>query len=142
MNLILRGVFSFILSPVCVSFCLQVGLAAGMGLWSGLCALRENGFHPQGRVGVGGKWWWWWWFSCSVMSDSATPQTVAHQAPLSMGFPRQYWSGLPLPSPEDLPDPGIEPASPTLAGRFLTDEPPEKPSRREKGPLKYKRFKF
>ena len=146
MNLILRGVFSFILSPVCVSFFrLQVGLAAGMGLWSGLCASRENRFYPQGRVGVGGRWWWWWWwwFSHSVVCDSAIPRTVAHQAPLSMGFPRQeYWSGLPLPSPEDLPDPGIEPASPILAGRFLTDEPPEKPSRREKGPLKYTRLKF
>ena len=77
------------------------------------------------------------------MCDSATPWTVAHQAPLSMGFPRQeYWSGLPLPSPEDLPDPGTEPASPILAGRFLTDEPPDKPSRREKGPLKYTHLKF
>ena len=44
-----------------------------------------------------------------------TPCTVAHQAPPSMGFSRQeYWSGLPLPSPGDLPDPGIEPRSPTL----------------------------
>ena len=50
----------------------------------------------------------------------ATPWTVAHQAPLSMGFSRQeYWSGLPFPSLGDLPDPGIEPASfmsPALAG--------------------------
>ena len=57
----------------------------------------------------------------------ATPWTVAHQAPLSMGFPRQqYWSGLPFPSSGDLPDPGIEPtspASPALAGRFFTTEP-------------------
>ena len=45
----------------------------------------------------------------------ATPQTVAYQAPPSMGFSRQeYWSGLPFPSPEDLPDPGIEPWSPAL----------------------------
>ena len=45
----------------------------------------------------------------------ATPQTVASQAPPSMGFSRQdYWSGLPFPSPEDLPDPGIEPGSPAL----------------------------
>ena len=45
----------------------------------------------------------------------ATPWTVAYQGPPSMGFSRQeYWSGLPLPSPEDLPDPGIEPRSPTL----------------------------
>ena len=65
------------------------------------------------------------------MSDSfATPQTVAHQAPLSMGFHRQeYWSGLPFPSPGDLPDPGIEPASPALADRFFTAEPSGKPSR-------------
>ena len=45
----------------------------------------------------------------------ATPWTVACQAPLSMGFSRQsYWRGLPFPSPGDLPDPGIEPASPAL----------------------------
>ena len=45
---------------------------------------------------------------------SATPWTIACQAPLSMGFPRQeYWSGLSLPSPEDLPKPGIKPVSPT-----------------------------
>ena len=45
----------------------------------------------------------------------ATPWTVAHQAPPSMGFSRQkYWSGLPLPSPGDLPNPGIHPGSPTL----------------------------
>ena len=54
--------------------------------------------------------------------------TVTHQAPLSMGFSRQvYWSGLPFPSPGDLPDPGIEPESPYLAGRFSTTEPPGKP---------------
>ena len=60
-----------------------------------------------------------------------TPWTVAHQAPLSVGFPRQeYWSGLPFPSPGDLPNPGIEPrspASPVLAGRFFTTAPPGKP---------------
>ena len=51
---------------------------------------------------------------------------VAHQALLSMGFSRQeYWSGLPCPAPVDLPDPGIEPASPALAGGFLTPEPRE-----------------
>ena len=44
-----------------------------------------------------------------------TPLTVAHQIPLSTGFPRQeYWSGLPCPSPGDLPNPGIEPSSPAL----------------------------
>ena len=57
-----------------------------------------------------------------------TPGTVAHQAPPSMGFSRQeYWSGLPFPSPGDLPDPGIEPRSPTLQADALTSEPPGKP---------------
>ena len=55
----------------------------------------------------------------------ATPWTVAHQPPLFMGFPRrEYWSELPFLPPGDLPDPGIEPASPAWAGRFLTTEPP------------------
>ena len=63
--------------------------------------------------------------SCSVVSHSSvTPWTVARQAPLSMGFPRQeYWSGLPFPSSRDFPDPGFKPTSlpfPTLAGGFLT----------------------
>ena len=50
--------------------------------------------------------------------------TVASQAALSMGFPRQdYWSRLPFPSLGDLPDPRIEPASAVLAGRFFTTEP-------------------
>ena len=59
-----------------------------------------------------------WWSSHSVVSDSfATPWTAAHQAPLSMGFSRQeQWSGLPFPSPGDLPDPGIKTSSLALAG--------------------------
>ena len=58
----------------------------------------------------------------------ATPWTVAYQAPPSMGFFRQeYWSGLPFPSPEDLPDPGIKPRSPALQADALTSEPPGKP---------------
>ena len=53
----------------------------------------------------------------------AIPWTVAHQAPLSVGFPRQEcWSGLPFPSPEDLPDPGIEPRSPALQADSLPTE--------------------
>ena len=70
-----------------------------------------------------------------VMSNCfATLWAVAHQAPLSMEFSRQeYWSGLPCPSPGDLPDPGIEPVSPVspaLAGGFFTSVPPGKlPSR-------------
>ena len=62
--------------------------------------------------------------SCSVVSDSLQPRgTVAHPAPLPMEFSRQeYWSGVPLPSPGDLPNPGIEPVSlvsPALVGRFF-----------------------
>ena len=56
-----------------------------------------------------------------------TPWTVAYQAPLSVGFSRQeYWSGLPFPSPGDLPYPGIEPRLPTLQADALTSEPPGK----------------
>ena len=61
------------------------------------------------------------------MSNSfVIPWTVARQASLSMGFPRQeYWSGLPFPSPGDLPDPGIEPGSPALQADSLLSEPRE-----------------
>ena len=55
----------------------------------------------------------------------ATPWTVAHQAPPSMGFfGQEYWNGVPFPSPGDLPDPGIEPGSPALQADALTSEPP------------------
>ena len=59
------------------------------------------------------------------MSDIfVTPWTIANQASLSMGFLRQeYYSGLSFPSPGDLPDPGMEPASPALAGEFFITEP-------------------
>ena len=71
---------------------------------------------------------------CAVLSHAqlfATPWTGARQGPLSMEFSRQeYWSGLPFPSPGDLPNPGIKPMSlgaPVLAGRFFTTVPPGKP---------------
>ena len=61
---------------------------------------------------------------------------VAHQASLSRRFPRQaYWSGLPFPSPGDLPDPGIKPEPPALTGGFFTTETPGKP-------WDYSRFSF
>ena len=67
--------------------------------------------------------------SLSRVRFSATPGAAARQAPLFMGFPRQdYRSGLPFPSPEGLPDPGIEPPSPALAGGFFTTAPPGKPA--------------
>ena len=62
--------------------------------------------------------------SCIVVSNCETPGTVASQAPLSMGFSRQeYWSGQPFPSPEDLPDPVIEPRSPALRADALPSDP-------------------
>ena len=58
----------------------------------------------------------------------ATPWTIAYQAPPSMRFSRQeYWSGLPFPSPGDLPNPGIEPGTPAVQADALTSEPPGKP---------------
>ena len=63
--------------------------------------------------------------SLSSVQLFVTPWTVAYQAPPSMGFSRQeYRSGLPFPSPGDLPDPGIEPGSPAFQADALTSEPP------------------
>ena len=63
------------------------------------------------------------WSLNSVRLLDCSPWTVACQAPLSLGFPRQvYWSGLPFPSPEDLPNLGIEPSSPALTVGFFTTE--------------------
>ena len=69
--------------------------------------------------------------SCPTLCD---PWTVAHQAPPSVGFSRQeYWNGLPLPSPGDLPNPGIEPRSPTFQADALTSDKGLEFSRRRKG---------
>ena len=66
--------------------------------------------------------------SLSHVQLCVTPWTVAYNAPPSMGFSRQeYWSGVPCPSPEDLPNPGIKSASPALVGEFFTIESPGKP---------------
>ena len=66
--------------------------------------------------------------SLSHVQLFAIPWTVVYQASLSMGFTRhEYWRGLPLPSPGDLPDPGIEPMSPALEADALPSEPPGKP---------------
>ena len=95
-----------------------------MAIWSPLitehvltCDLAVAGFFESESV------------NCLVMSASfATPWTVACQAPLSMGFSRQeYWSGLPFPSPGDLPDPGIKPRSLALQADSLPAEPSGKP---------------
>ena len=63
----------------------------------------------------------------SHIQPLATPWIVVHKAPAYMGFYRkEYWSGLPFPSPGDLPGPGIESKSPALAGEFFTTDPPRK----------------
>ena len=74
------------------------------------------------------------YFFCEVLKSLSrirlfvSPWTVAYQAPQSMEFSRQeYWSGLPFPSPGDLPNPGIEPRPPTLQADTLPSEPPGKP---------------
>ena len=68
--------------------------------------------------------------SLSCVQHFATPWTLAHQDVLSMGFPRQaYWSGLPFPSPGNLPNPVTEPTSPALADRFFNTNSPGKPYR-------------
>ena len=65
--------------------------------------------------------------SLSRVQLFAAPWTVAYQAPPSMDFSRQeYWTGLPFPSPGDLPDPGIEPRSSAFQADNLTSEPPGK----------------
>ena len=64
-----------------------------------------------------------------MSNSSRLPLTVAHQAPLSMGFSRQEsWSGLPFPSPGDLPDPGFEPGSPALQMESLPSDLRGKPA--------------
>ena len=78
-----------------------------------------DSWHLQGSLRVGCHVWFF-----------AAPWTIAHQAPLSLGFSRQeHWSGLPFPSPGHLPDPRIEPvslASHALTGRFFITTPPER----------------
>ena len=71
----------------------------------------------------------WHWHSVIAKLCLTVSDRRAHQAPLSTGFPRQgYRSGFPFASPGDLPNPGIEPKSPALVGRFFTTGTPEKPT--------------
>ena len=71
------------------------------------------------------KWKWKW--SCSVVFDFCNPVDCSLPGSSVHGFSRQgYWSGLPFPSPGDLPNPGIEPESPTSRADALTSEPPGK----------------
>ena len=98
--------------------------------YSFTCHLLSNSINPTSKTHP-----WYTHFSPSIttvavaqllncVQSLATPWTVAPQAPLSMGFPRQaYWSGLLFLPPGNRSDPGIEPRSPTLAGGFFTAEP-------------------
>ena len=106
-----------------------------------LNCLESNAYFVLVRA-PGGSRTPFWWFNCErkkvkVKSFThvllfVTLWTVAHQAPPSMGFSKQeYWSGLPFPSPGDLPDPGIEPGSPALQADALPSEPPGKPNCRD-----------
>ena len=81
--------------------------------------------------------------SLSRLRIFVTPWTVAYHAPPSMGFSRQeYWSELPFPSSGDLPDPGIEPRSPTFQADALTSEPPGKAIKSLYGTLKLSSWGF
>ena len=85
----------------------------------------------MGRLGLTYTHYWClvWAQLLSCVRLFAIPRTVARQAPLAIGFPRQeYWSVLPFPSPGDQPDTGIKPDSPTLEGRFFTTGQTGKPS--------------
>ena len=100
---------------VCVCVCVRARVCASFKMWS--VELGELNQYGGSEVK-----------SLSCVRLFATPWTIAYQAPPSMGFFRQeYWSGLPFSSPEDLPNPGIEPGSPTLQADTLTSEPPGKP---------------
>ena len=88
----------------------------------GLLVLCETLLCAHGRLAVVVVWF------LSHTQLFASPWTVARQSPLLIGFPRQeYWSGLPFPSPGDLPDPGIKPVF-FIAGGFFTTEPSGKPT--------------
>ena len=95
------------------------------------CLMFENFYYLCLSCFIVIDWVSEWVKSLSHVWFFATPWTVAHQAPPSMGFSRQeYWSGFPFPSPGDLPNLGIEPRSPSLQADALTSEPPGKPTTR------------
>ena len=96
--------------------------------------LEKRIFEIKLNILTGGDYFIFYMPDCSVAQscpDIANTWTVAHQAPLSMGFSRQEsWSQLPFPSPGNLPNPRIKPMSPgapALAGRFFSTEPPVSP---------------
>ena len=112
----------------------QRGAVFGLAPWDQLAPRHQSMLYLRAAFGVHKVLWGSslhlslrsgiLFFIHKIMSDSATPWTVAYQTALSVGFSRQeYCSGLPFPSPGDLPDPGISSTSPAWAGKFFTTEP-------------------
>ena len=100
---------------------------------TGFVTIVQGHIHINDRDGVLTQAVWLLCCCCLVTKSCLTllapPWTVALQAPLSIGFPRQeYWSGFLRPSPGDLPDPGIKPTSPALSGGSSTTEPSRNPN--------------
>ena len=124
--------------PVCMRFILLLGNKT----WALSYYFPVRDYKLQKWEGF--YFLWWSWNVLVLVSQScvkvkvkllsrvqlfATPWTETYQAPQSMGFSRQeYWSGLPFPSPGDLPNPGIEPGCPALQTNALPSEPLGKPS--------------
>ena len=95
--------------------------------WNETWNLKDYMTHERRQIKAS------FFYHCCLVAKSCLtllwPHGLARQASLSVGFPRQeYWSGLPFFSPGDLPNPGIKPTSPALAGGLFTTEPPGKPS--------------
>ena len=107
--------------------CNSPGKNTGVGCYFPLCLLALGNFNNKHLLQSGKSGG-----CCSLVTKSCPtllpPQwTAARQAPLSMRSPRKYWREFPCPPPGDLPDPGMEPKSPALAGGFFTTEPPGSP---------------
>ena len=96
-----------------------------------ILAQFHNMFEKLIFFAAANSMWKWKCLLLSCVQLFVTPWSVAHQAPLSLGFPRQeYWSGLPFHSPGDLSDSWIQPRSPTLQADSLLSEPPGKSQNR------------
>ena len=125
-------------------FCFFFGTKVFIGQYLGLCSTCSLMLDPELRFSIGKQWYFKKLkshvetinmythksgsVSRSFVFNSVTPWTAARQSSLSLEFSRQeYWSGLPFPSPGDLPYSGIKPGSPALQADSLPSEPPRKP---------------
>ena len=109
--------------------CMRIDEFSMVSLWKQICHLEGNKSKLRQ---VGGKRIQGIWNRmCEdplICVQLCSPTYCSLYVPLSMGFSRwEYWSGLPFPPLGDLPNPGVKPTSPALAGRFLTTESPRKP---------------